>query len=166
MVQTEYYKKMKIPIKYNGVRWMKFLITTIMTFGHDMWKKRCEIVHINTNEVFERRERGDAWRRLCDLKRDVWKIPAPCRDILRRDKKFFFMKAPFIQIEMWNRRVNSAIEQGANVEGNHDIREYGAEQFNADDVGSRKRKRVRAKKKYPRPLRKNQTKISSYCEGS
>ena len=161
-VQSKYYKRMHYPVKYNGVRWMKYLITTIMTFGHDLWKERCAIVHAGTSEVYERRTRADAWEKLIELKRDTWKIPTTCRDILRRDN-FFFMKAPFLQIEMWMRRVESAIEQGKNVEGIHDIREYGIEEFDANDENNHKVKRVRANKKYPKPVRQFQKKISSYC---
>ena len=136
---------------------MKFLITTILTFGHDMWRERCTIVHAGTSEVYERRTRSEAWERLLALKRETWKIPTPCRDILRRDKKFF-MKAPFLQIEMWMRRVESAIEQGKNVEGIHDIREYGIDDFDPDNEGTKKGHRVRAKKKYPKPARTSQKK--------
>ena len=38
-------------------------------------------------------------------------FPSLGRDLVRRDKNFF-MTAPILQIEMWNIRVDTAIEQG------------------------------------------------------
>ena len=67
------------------------------------------------------------------------------------------MKAPFMQIEMWLVRMESAIEQGKNTKGNRDIRDYGAQ------IGTTKgSRRVRAKKKYTVDRSKKQKNIFSY----
>ena len=99
-MQEKFYKASNSPIKYNGVRWMKHVMRSSLGFCHDMWTERCAIVVAGTNEIHERRMRLTAWQKLQDVRRDQWKIPAVCRDLLRRDKKFF-RKAPYLQIEMW-----------------------------------------------------------------
>ena len=144
------------PVKLNGVRWMKYVMSTMMTFSHDMWKERSAVVTAGTNETHERRVRSMAWEQLISIKRDEWKIPSVCRDLLRRDKKFF-LKAPFLQVEMWMVRLESALEQGKNNDGNKDIRDYGGKIVFT--IGSQ---RVRAKKKYTIDRSKKQKNIFSY----
>ena len=94
-VQEKYYKDGNYPVKYNGIRWMKFVIKNLLEFCHDMWTERCTVVVASTNEIHERRTRMRAWAKLQEIKRDQWKIPAVCRDILNRDR-IFFTKAPFL----------------------------------------------------------------------
>ena len=100
------------------------MIKTLVEFSHDTWQERCTIVTAATNEVHEKRVRAETWIRHQELKRDIWKIPSICRDLVRRDKKFF-MTAPILQVEMWNIRVDTAIEQGKNSNDINDIRECG-----------------------------------------
>ena len=149
-------KAHNFPVKLNGIRWTKYVMISLMEFAHNMWKERCAIVTAGTNETHERRVRGLAWEKLIAVKRDSWKIPSVCRDLLRRDKKFF-MTAPFLQIEMWVIRMESALEQGKNSDGIKDIRDYG-NTLN-ETTGS---KRVRAKKKYTVDSRKQEQNIFSY----
>ena len=53
---------------------MKFLIFTILTFDHDMWKEGCVILHTGTNEVYGHHTWAEAWRELIELKCENWRI--------------------------------------------------------------------------------------------
>ena len=59
-VQEQYYKTKNSPVKYNGVRWMKYVMHSMMEFCHDMWAEQCAIVVAGTNEVHQRRIRLNA----------------------------------------------------------------------------------------------------------
>ena len=87
-VQEKYYNMSNSPVRYNGVRWMKYVMRTMMEFCHDMWTERCTIVVAGTNEIHERRVRLNAWKKLQMLRNERWKIPSVCRDLLRRDNFF------------------------------------------------------------------------------
>ena len=88
IIQDKYYKASNYPVKYNGIRWTKYVMTSLMEFSHNMWKERCALVTAGTNAIHERRMRTAAWEKLQSIKRDTWKIPSVCRDILRRDNFF------------------------------------------------------------------------------
>ena len=156
LTQEKYYVDAKCPVKYNGIRWMKYVTQSLLEFCHNMWTERCAVVVASTNDIHERRQRMRAWTRLNEIWRNKWMIPAVCRDLVNHDKKFF-LKAPYLQIEMWLVRLNSAIEQGKNADDICDIRSYGTQVRQVS--GSR---RVHTKKKYNAGLRKRQQDLFNY----
>ena len=121
---SEWYTDSRAGVKFNGVRWQKYIIKKMLEFGHDMWTERCTIVHAATNVSHENRLRAQAWRRCLELKRDSWKLPANSRDLTHRDKKFF-TRSPILQIEIWNSRVDIALTYVEQISDACDIRQYG-----------------------------------------
>ena len=67
------------------------------------------------------------------------------------------MTAPFLQVEMWLVRMESAIEHGKSNNGTKDIRSYG--ETSGHTTGSR---RVRVRKRYTIDRSKKQKNIYSY----
>ena len=69
------------------------------------------------------------------------------------------MTVPILQIEKWNIRIDTAIEQGQNSGDNNDIREYGRL---SKEITDRNKHRFRYRKKDSKSRCVNQKKISSY----
>ena len=63
--------------------------------------------------------------------------------------KCFLMKIPLLWDKMWLLQVESALEQGQNIYGNHNVYEFGA--LN-NKLSVSKRVRVKPKKKYVRGI--------------
>jgi len=107
-------------------RWSEEVIQALLTFSTNMWKTRCELIHLlgkGTEDDTTRTQIHNRWFR---LKKEPW-MPTPMDRHLLSKNEEFFRRARITNVRAWNERVKIALkwsEGSANFLGEDLCRYY------------------------------------------
>ena len=89
-------------------KWTRMIIRNMLEFHRVMWKQRCELIAEKNKLTYEGRQRHDM-HSLCVY---LWTHPT---ELLKKDfhyldrEEHFFTKSPFVNVLMWQRRIETYI---------------------------------------------------------
>ena len=104
-VQKEYCRINKLQFR---TTWSTHLISALLKHTHSMWTSRCSIVHLSNIGTYEEGIRQSAYQQFLSIKSEP-SILSYCHRSLLRRRHDFFSRASLPTIQMWNKRIKSAI---------------------------------------------------------
>jgi len=91
-------------------RWPEEVIQALLTFSTNMWKTRCEVIHLvlgkGTEDDKTRTQIHNRWFR---LKIEPWMLTPMDRHLLSRNEDFF-RRAQINNVRAWNERLKIALK--------------------------------------------------------
>ena len=122
--QKEYADEFDSGIKNISI-WAQLIILALMNFSVNIWKIRSTIYHNTHVPQTELNIRQEAYSLLINLKSSPVTLPVANRNLLNRNRRFFF-KSAVRQIHAWVRRVNTAVKVKKRIDekGKRDIRKF------------------------------------------
>ena len=127
-------------------RWSEEITLALLTFSTNMWKTRCELMHLlgkGTEDDTTRTQIQNRWFR---LKSEPWMLTPMDRHLLSKNEEFF-RSARITNVRAWNERVKIALtwsEGSANFLGEDLCRYY----------PTVKRKETKSKRKRSRKVKR------------
>ena len=110
-VQNHYYTIQVRDVKLNITRWKQSLLRLIYDFGHTAWKERCTILKAEKDSTEDARYREYLIQYHEDLVLQKNEILHRFDHHLLKRKRNFFTQSDRSSLEMWQVRVQSAIER-------------------------------------------------------
>ena len=150
-VQNKYYRQEIREKTLNITRWRQNVVSFLLQNGIDLWNERCTILHSEKQATADVRYRKMMKQLHAYMKENRQYIHQSDAYLLNKSEKFF-TSCDRTNVEMWHRRLNSAVERQKNRKSlcNHDIREYG-------NVTQRPQQQYRKRAKVQKKRMKQQT---------
>ena len=125
-LQQKYYRCEIRDKQFNSTRWKQSIVTALIDHGTRLWKERCDILHAEKQSTEEARYRSSLKAMLCQLKTNKDSLHQSDSYLLQKTDNFFH-SCKRANLEMWNIRLNAAIErqQKRKREKTRDIRQFG-----------------------------------------
>jgi len=123
-------------------RWSEEVIQALLTFSTNMWKTRCEIIHLLGKGTEDDTTRTQILNRWFRLNKEPWMLTPMDRHLLSKNEDFF-RRARITNVRAWNERVKIALkwsEESANFLG-EDLCRYYPTITRQKTKGKRKRSR-------------------------
>ena len=123
-------------------RWSEEVVQALLTFSTNMWKTRCELIHLLGKGTEDDTTRAQIHNRWFRLRKEPWMLTPMDRHLLSKNEEFF-RSARIVNVRAWNERVKIALkwsEGSANFLG-EDLCRYYPTVKRKETKGKRRRSR-------------------------